>query len=70
MDVLILFVFKKNKGLCLYVNYRELNMMTIKNRYLLSLIIKTLNRLYGFKMFMKLNLKDIYYKIRIKIDDK
>ena len=38
-------------------------MIIIKNRYLLSLIIKILNRLYEFKIFTKLNLKNIYYKI-------
>ena len=42
----------------------------IKSRYLLSLIIKILNRLCEFKIFTKLNLKSIYYKIRIKINDK
>ena len=44
--------------------------MIIKNRYLLSLITKTLNRLYDVKVFIKLNLKNVYYKIRIKKDDK
>ena len=63
-------MFKKDEGLRFYVNYRGLNAIIIKNRYLLFLIIKILNRLYEFKIFTKLNLKDIYYKIRIKIDDK
>ena len=44
--------------------------MIIKNRHLLSLIMKTLNRLYDVKVFIKLNLKNIYHKIRIKKDDK
>ena len=44
-------------------------MIIIKNRYLLSLIIKILNRLYEFKIFRELNLKNIYYKIRIKINN-
>ena len=44
-------------------------MITIKNRYLLSLITKTLNRLYDIKIFIKLNLKDIYYRIRIRVND-
>ena len=43
--------------------------MIIKNRHLLFLIIKTLNRLYDVKIFIKLNLKNIYYKIRIKEDN-
>ena len=66
----ILFVFKKNKGLRLYVNYRGLNKITVKNRYPLSLINKILNRLYKIKLFIKLNFKDTYYYIRIKLSDK
>ena len=62
----ILFIFKKDDELRLYINYKKLNAMIIKNRYLLFLIIKTLNRLCGVKTFIKLNLKNVYYKIRIK----
>ena len=65
-----MFIFKKNNKLRLYMNYKKLNAIIIKNRYLLFLIIKTLNRLYDVKIFMKLNLKNIYYKIRIKKGDK
>ena len=54
----------------LYINYKKLNTMIIKNRYSLSLITKMLNRLYNIKIFIKLNLKNVYYKIRIKKDDK
>ena len=63
-------MLKKNEGLRFCVNYRKLNAVTIKNRYPLPLIIKTLNRLYEFKMFTKLNLKNVYYKIRIKANNK
>ena len=67
--MLILFMLKKNNELRLYVDYRDLNTIIIKNRYLLSLISETLNRLYESKIFTKLNLKNVYYKFRIKIDD-
>ncbi len=62
-------MFKKNDELRLCVNYRDLNAITIKNRYLLSLIIKTLNRLNESKYFIKLNLKNVYHRIRIKQDN-
>ena len=62
-------MLKKNNELRLYVDYRDLNTIIIKNRYLLSLISETLNRLYESKIFTKLNLKNVYYKFRIKIDD-
>ena len=52
------------------MNYRGLNAITIKNRHLLPLIIETLNRLYGVKVFLKLDLKDTYYRLRIKKSDK
>ncbi len=59
-------MFKKNNKLRLCVNYRDLNAITIKNRYSLFLIIKTLNRLNDLKYFIKLNLKNVYHRIRIK----
>ena len=67
---LIFFIPKKDKGLRLYIDYRKLNTVTVKNRYLLPLITKILNRLYGASVFTKLNLKDTYYRIRIKDGDK
>jgi len=39
--------------------------MTIKNHFILLLISKTLDCLAGFKIFTKLDLKDIYYYIYI-----
>ena len=66
----ILFIFKKNNELRLYIKYKKLNAIIIKNRHLLFLIIKTLNRLYDVKIFIKLNLKNVYHKIRIKENNK
>ena len=60
---------KKNNKLRLYVDYRDLNAIIIKNRYSFSLISETLNRLCESKIFTKLNLKNAYYKLRIKIND-
>jgi hypothetical protein len=52
------------------VDYRGLNRITKKNRYSLPLISKTINRLKGIKFFIKLDLKDIYYRLRICEGDK
>ena len=60
---------KKNNKLRFYINYRELNAIIIINRYSFSLIFETLNRLYDLKIFIKLNLKNAYYKFRINIDN-
>jgi hypothetical protein len=44
-EIFILFIFKPNGSLRLYVDYRALNKMTVKNRYLLPLINETLDRI-------------------------
>ena len=62
-------MLKKNNELRLYIDYRGLNAIIIKNRYFFSLISETLNRLCESKIFIKLNLKNVYYRLRIKIDD-
>ena len=68
-EALFLFILKKNRELCLCVNYWGLNQITIKNRHPLSLISETLNWLSEAKIFFKLNLKDTYHHIQIKEDD-
>ena len=60
---------KKDNELRLYIDYRDLNAIIIKNRHFLPLIFETLNRLCELKIFIKLNLKNAYYKFRIKIND-
>jgi hypothetical protein len=52
------------------VNYRELNNIILKNRYFLSLISETLNRLNGIKIFFKFDFRNTYYRIKIRKDDK
>ena len=65
----ILFVRKPNSSFCLYVNYQRLNNLTIKNRYSLLLIGKSLNRLGRAKWFTQLDLMIAYYEMRIKEGD-
>ena len=65
----ILFVPKKDGGLCLCVDYRGLNKVTVKNRHPLPLISETLDRLTGAKVFTKLDLKDAYHRIQIRKGD-
>ena len=62
-------MFKKNGKLRLCVNYKEFNAITIKNRHSLFLITKILNRFNEVKRFIKLNLKNTYYCIRIKYNN-
>ncbi len=57
VNMLILFVLKSDNSLRLYINYCNLNVIIIKNKYSLSLI----NDIY----FTKLDLKNAYYRIRM-----
>ncbi len=61
VNTLILFILKSNNSLRLYINYYNLNIIIIKNKYFLSLIKKTLNCLINIVYFTKLDLKNTYY---------
>ena len=70
IETFILFVRKKNNFLKLCINYRGLNNLTIKNRYLLFFINESLNRFSDVKRFINLNLIATYYRLKIKKSDK
>ena len=63
---LVLFVKKKDETLCLSVDYRALNKITIKNRYPIACIDNLLDSLHGARYFTKIDLSSGYHKIRIK----
>jgi Reverse transcriptase (RNA-dependent DNA polymerase) len=63
--VSVLFVKKKDKTLYLYIDYRTLNKLSVKNVYLLFLISKMLDKLKRAKFFTKINLDRVYHQIRI-----
>jgi transposase InsO family protein len=65
----ILFVPKKDGSLRLCVDYRGLNKITKKNRYPLPLISEIMDRVTGASIFSKIDVKDAYYRIRIKEGD-
>ena len=61
----VFFIWKFNKDLRFCVNYRALNAIIIKNRYLLFLIQKTLSRIYKIKIFIIFDIIVIFNKLRI-----
>ena len=61
----VLFAKKPGRGLRFCINYRALNTLTRKDRYLLLLIKETLNSFSEAKWFTKLNIITAFYKIRI-----
>jgi hypothetical protein len=62
-------MFKKNDNLHLYIDYQDLNKITIKNQHSLSLINEILDRLSKVKKFTKLNLKNAYHHFKIQCKD-
>ena len=68
-DSSILFVPKSDGFLRLCVDYRALNKITVKNRHSLPLINEAIDRLAGAKIFIKLDLRDAYHRVRIKPED-
>ena len=52
VETFILFVKKKNDNLRLCVNYKTFSNLIIKNKYFLSLISESLNRLNKVKMYI------------------
>ena len=69
VSALILFAKKSNDSFRLCVDYRDLNVIIKKNRYSLSLINETLNRLLEAKIYIKFDFRAAYNQIRIKKDD-
>jgi hypothetical protein len=53
----------------LRVNYRSLNKITVKNYYLILLVSEMLDCLSKAKIYSKLNLRDTYYRLRIREED-
>lgn len=65
----ILFDKKPDGSLRLCIDYRELNNLTIKNRYPLLLIGESLDQLGRAKRFTQLDLTSAYHRMRIREDD-
>jgi hypothetical protein len=62
----VLFVSKLNGKLRMCVDYKQLNAITVKNRYTLSLIHEMQDRIKRVKIFSKIDIREGYYKIRMK----
>ncbi|XP_052206818.1 uncharacterized protein LOC127811150 [Diospyros lotus] len=65
----ILFVKKKDGSLRMCIDYRQLNKVTIKNKYPLPRIDELFDQLQGARVFSKIDLRSGYYQLRIKKED-
>ncbi|KAA0051925.1 pol protein [Cucumis melo var. makuwa] len=62
----VLFVKKKNGSMRLCIDYRELNKVTVKNRYPLPRIDDLFDQLQGATVFSKIDLRSGYHQLRIR----
>lgn len=65
----VLFVKKKDVAMCMCVDYRELNMVTYKNRYPLPRIDDLFDELLGANYFSKINLDFGYHQSKVREED-
>ncbi|NBJ95683.1 reverse transcriptase family protein, partial [Parablautia muri] len=65
----VLFVKKKDGSLRMCIDYRELNKLTIKNKYPLPRIDDLFDQLQGAKVFSKIDLRSGYYQLKVKDSD-
>jgi hypothetical protein len=62
-------VKKKDQSLRLCVDYRPLNVVTIKNKYTLSRMDILFDQLAGARVFSKVDLHSDYHQIKIRLKD-
>ena len=65
----MLFVKKKDGSMKLCIDYRELNKVTVRNKYPLPRIDDLFHQLQGACVFSKINLHSRYHQLRVKSED-
>ena len=64
-----MFVKKNDGSMRMYIDYRELNKVTIKTKYPLLRIDDLFDQLRGATVFSKINLRSGYYQLKVRESD-
>nr|XP_043623171.1 uncharacterized protein LOC122594949 [Erigeron canadensis] len=65
----VLFVKKKDGSMRMCIDYRELNKVTVKNKYPLPRIDNLFNQLQGASYFSKIDLRSGYHQLKVRDED-
>nr|GEV74335.1 putative reverse transcriptase domain-containing protein [Tanacetum cinerariifolium] len=65
----VLFVKKKDGSFQMYIDYHELNKLTVKNRYPLPRIKNLFGQLRGSSVYSKIDMQSDYHQLQVREED-